>query len=73
MRNAFMLRYGELALKGKNRDLFEKRLVSNIKNCLKKNDIVDWEIVRKRGRIFVYVEDLKFIDKLKKIFWTGFH
>lgn len=46
--------YGELALKGKNRDFFEKRLVLNMKNQLQKNapdDVV--QIKKAFGRIII--------------------
>jgi len=46
-------RYGELALKGKNRFLFERKLVSNIKVCLEKNKIKYSKITRPPGRILI--------------------
>ena len=33
-KKVILLRYGELFLKGKNRNLFEKRLIENIKKAL---------------------------------------
>lgn len=52
-----IIRYGEIALKGGNRHLFEKRLATNIKYCLKRNNIQYEKVQRHRGRILVYTED----------------
>jgi len=46
-------RYGELALKKKNRFIFERKLVSNIKACLDKNKIKYTKITRPLGRILI--------------------
>jgi len=46
-------RYGELALKGKNRFLFENKLISNIKACLEKNRIRYEKISKPPGRILI--------------------
>lgn len=55
--NSWIVRYGEIALKGRNRHLFEKRLVDNIKNYLKKNKLNFKEIKRVIGRIVVFSDD----------------
>jgi len=47
-----IVRYSEIALKGKNRPVFERKLVVNIKDCLAKQGI-HAKIFRKRGRIFI--------------------
>jgi len=60
-------RYGELALKGKNRGLFESRLVSNIKDCLKRNNI-SGRVEKIYGRMFVFTEDAKILSVLKDVF-----
>ncbi len=52
--DVYILRYGELALKGRNRIDFEKRLVSNVKSFLRKKGIKFEEILRPRGRLVVY-------------------
>ncbi|MBU2637781.1 MAG: tRNA 4-thiouridine(8) synthase ThiI [Nanoarchaeota archaeon] len=57
MHNTIIVRYGEIALKGANRNDFEKQLVKNIKTCLKMNNIAFGEIKRLRGRIIVYSND----------------
>ncbi len=53
MVDLWILRYGELALKGKNRDTFENTLVRNISAFLKKKELHFDSIVRFRGRILV--------------------
>ena len=57
-----LIHYGELALKGKNRDLFEKRLVDNILIALGSES--DWNVRRLYGRIVVRVDDGNDIDEL---------
>jgi thiamine biosynthesis protein ThiI len=60
-------RYGELALKGKNRGLFESKLVSNIQACLKRNG-VSGKVTKIYGRMFVFTEDKKALSCLKYVF-----
>lgn len=60
-------RYGEIALKGKNRILFERQLVDNIKDCLNRNSI-QAQVKRARGRIFVITSDEKALSCLRKVF-----
>lgn len=50
----WLVRYGEIFLKGKNRSMFEKKLVSNIKDCLKKNKISFNKILHISNRVLVY-------------------
>lgn len=47
-----IVRYGEIGLKGKNRKFFEKKLVENIKDCLKRNSF-EGTVVRRESRILV--------------------
>ncbi len=51
MEKAFLIKYGEIALKGKNRRTFEESLVKQIKFALK--DVGEFEVTRPMGRIFV--------------------
>ncbi|MBW3003955.1 hypothetical protein KY328_05700 [Candidatus Woesearchaeota archaeon] len=51
--NSWIIRYGEIALKGKNRYLFEKKLVENIQKNLKKNKVKYKKIKKPRGRILI--------------------
>mgnify|MGYP005635923951 FL=1 len=48
-----IVKYGEIALKGGNRGLFEKKLQHNIKDCLKKNNVPFRTVTRYRGRILI--------------------
>jgi adenylyl- and sulfurtransferase ThiI len=50
-RNTFIVRCGEVALKGLNKPYFERMLVDRIKRSLKKH--VGVEVKRKEGLIFV--------------------
>jgi thiamine biosynthesis protein ThiI len=49
---AFLIKYGEIGLKGKNRPLFEEALVRQIKQALKRV-AGDFEVKRAWGRIYV--------------------
>ena len=59
-------RYGELALKGKNRFLFENKLISNIKACLEKNNMKYIKITKPPGRILIKTNSS--CNSLKNIF-----
>lgn len=61
-----IIRYGEIALKGLNRHEFEKKLIKNIKDCLKKNNKEYNDIKRIRGRIIINTDEK--CDELKKVF-----
>ena len=52
MNNAFLLKYAEIALKGKNRHIFEETLVKQIEYALEPID-GEFVITRPQGRIFV--------------------
>ena len=54
---AVIVRYGEIALKGKNRGDFERRLVKNMKKCLEENNIEFNSIKRFSGRILIDTEN----------------
>ncbi|TWI56954.1 tRNA uracil 4-sulfurtransferase ThiI [Halalkalibacter nanhaiisediminis] len=67
-----LVRFGELALKGKNRSVFEKQLLQNIKMNLKAFSRLN--ITRTFGRIIVELNDENHepvVEKLKSIF--GIH
>lgn len=59
-----LIHYGELALKGKNRELFENRLVDNIRIALGADR--DWDVKRLYGRIVVMLDNEAEIDLLAK-------
>lgn len=52
MKYRIIISYAELALKGKNRNQFVKRLRQNIRRKLKSMDL-DWEVVSIHDRIFI--------------------
>ena len=54
--DCIIVRYAEIALKGRNRIHFERRLVSNIEDCLKKNSHPFQAVERLRNRILVRTE-----------------
>ncbi|WP_290900176.1 tRNA uracil 4-sulfurtransferase ThiI [Ferroglobus sp.] len=55
----YVVHYGEIALKGKNRDFFERKLMENIKRK------IEGRVRRRYGRIIVEAEDAE--EKLRKI------
>lgn len=57
MENVYVIRYGEISLKGKNRVDFERKLVENIKKILSKNNIGFEKVERVRNRIYVYCDE----------------
>lgn len=71
MYKAFLIKYGEIGIKGKNRHLFEDALVQQIKYALKRVD-GEFLISKEQGRI--YIEALseydyeETIESLKKVF-----
>ena len=52
MRSCIVGRYSEIALKGGNRHIFEDRLVKNVLEALKRNDIAG-KVRKFRGRIII--------------------
>lgn len=68
MFRAFLIKYAEIAVKGKNRYLFEDMLVHQIKFALKKVD-GSFTIYKTQGRIFVEVtsEDFDYDDTIEAL------
>ncbi|BEP29984.1 tRNA uracil 4-sulfurtransferase ThiI [Helicovermis profundi] len=69
MYNLIMVRYSEIALKGKNRSFFEKILISNIKHSLK--GLENYRVLKEHGRVYVEFEPKDYeevIVRVKKIF-----
>jgi len=60
-----LVHYGEIALKGRNRYIFENKLVENISKALK---IEKSKIKKLQGRILIEFDENIEIDKLKKVF-----
>ncbi|MQN01367.1 MAG: tRNA 4-thiouridine(8) synthase ThiI [Lachnospiraceae bacterium] len=70
MEKAFLVKYGEIGLKGKNRYFFEETLVKRIEEALRKID-GEFTVTRPQGRIFVEgsgFDDDEVIDALSKVF-----
>lgn len=68
-----LLRLGEITLKSnRTRGRFESLLVHNIIAALKMEGLKDFQILRERGRIFIYLRDeeleRKAIDVLRRVF-----
>ncbi|SHH25273.1 tRNA uracil 4-sulfurtransferase ThiI [Tepidibacter thalassicus] len=69
MYNVVIARYGEIGIKGRNRYIFEDKLVKNIKNSLK--ELGKLNVYKQYGRIYIDVEDYDYetiIDEAKKVF-----
>lgn len=72
MKKVFLVKYGEIAIKGKNRYLFENRLVDTIKKGLK--ELGFFSVKKEQGRIMVepsednLIDEQIVIDKLSRIF-----
>ena len=71
MYKSFLIKYAEIAIKGKNRYLFEDALVSQINTALKKVD-GEFKVRKEQGRIYVdtngeYDFD-ETVEALKKVF-----
>ncbi|MFQ9695362.1 MAG: tRNA uracil 4-sulfurtransferase ThiI [Zhenhengia sp.] len=71
MTNVFLVKYGELAIKGKNRYIFENRLVTTIRRNLK--PLGKFEVQKEQGRITVEPKEENIdpqivIDKLSRVF-----
>jgi thiamine biosynthesis protein ThiI len=69
MTKFLIVRYGEIALKGKNRSYFENKLFHNVKTVLRGID--DIRVTKQHGRIFVehHEEDTEeVIERVTKVF-----
>ena len=66
-----IVKYGEIGVKGKNRYIFEKKLIKNVKNMLA--HIGKFNVYKEYGRIYVdlgeYAEDYEeVLEEIKKVF-----
>ena len=55
MYNALIVKYGEIGIKGKNRYIFENKLIKNIKNMLK--PLGKFDVYKEYGRVYVELGD----------------
>ena len=60
---AYVIHYGEIALKGKNREVFERKLIENINGKIEK---MGAKVRRRFGRLVIYDDDQRIAEKLKK-------
>ncbi len=71
MYKAFLLKYGEIGVKGKNRHLFEDALVRSVERALEGAD-GDFKVTKESGRIYASAENEFDYDdavcRLKKVF-----
>lgn len=71
--DVILIRYGELALKGKNRDLFEEALVRSVKSVLR--SFYKIKVRRNYGRMYVELhgEDSQAVmERLKRVFGISY-
>ena len=69
MYNILIVKYGEIGVKGKNRYVFENKLIKNIKNILK--PIGKFDVYKEYGRIYVNLEDYDYeevVEEVRKVF-----
>ena len=69
MYNILIVKYGEIGVKGKNRYIFENKLIKNVKNILK--PIGKFNVYKEYGRIYVDLDGYDYeevVEELKKVF-----
>ncbi len=71
MYQSFLIKYGEIGVKGKNRFIFENMLISQIVCALKPVD-GEFKVRKEQGRIYVQAESEydyeETVDALKRVF-----
>lgn len=72
MFRAFLIKYGEIAIKGKNRYMFEDALVASMKHALAEVEGT-FEVTKEQGRIYVFVRSEYYdydetVAALKRVF-----
>ena len=60
-KKVILLRYGEIFLKGKNRNLFERRLIENIKKALTG---IEYKFIRTQNRYYIEDYDVDVQDEI---------
>lgn len=70
MKQGYLIRYGELALKGKNRYMFENALVKHIEDSIR--PFGEFEVVKEQGRIICEpkseVDDVEVMNRIQMVF-----
>ncbi len=71
MFKTFLIKYGEIGIKGKNRYLFEEALVRQIRRALEPVD-GQFRVYREQGRIYIDAEGLydfeETVEALQRVF-----
>ena len=69
MYNILIVNYGEIGVKGKNRYIFENKLIKNVKNILK--PIGKFNVYKEYGRIYVDLDGYDYeeiVEEVRKVF-----
>ena len=71
MKDIYLIKYGEIAIKGRNRFIFEDALVDRVRKNLK--PLGEFKVWKEQGRIIAQPEDhsaepMMVIEKLQRIF-----
>lgn len=70
MMEKYLIKYSEIGVKGKNKHIFEDRLVANIRKALKKTE-GSFDVYKTYGRIYVDAEgadDTETVQALRRVF-----
>ncbi|MCX6695753.1 MAG: tRNA 4-thiouridine(8) synthase ThiI [Candidatus Altiarchaeota archaeon] len=66
--NCILVRYGEIALKGRNRGVFDSALASNIRHALTQRGVSFKSVARMQGRFIVESSDTRALEAISKVF-----
>ncbi len=69
--HAFLIKYAEIAIKGKNRYLFEDALVRQIRRTLTRTE-GEFEVIKEQGRIYVLCPEQYDYDEVVSLLGTVF-
>nr|WP_314279147.1 tRNA uracil 4-sulfurtransferase ThiI [uncultured Peptostreptococcus sp.] len=65
MYNILIAKYGEIGVKGKNRYIFENKLIRNIRNMLK--PMGQFNVYKEYGRIYIDVDDSNYEEVIREV------
>ena len=71
MYNILIVKYGEIGVKGKNRYIFENKLIKNVKNILK--PIGKFNVYKEYGRIYVDLDGYDYEEVVEEAEETLVH
>ena len=63
--NILIVKYGEIGVKGKNRYIFENKLIKNVKNILK--PIGKFNVYKEYGRIYVDLDGYDYEEVIEEV------